>query len=229
MSADAIKRLHETKFARTALQSIDEEGVFHGYASIFGEVDLGRDAVAAGAFARSLATKTAQGIRMLFQHNPDEPIGHWHNIREDGLGLRVQGQLSLDVAKAREVHALLKSGALDGLSIGFKTVRAKTDPSSGVRTILEADLWEISVVTFPMLPVARIDAVKSAGLPSVREFERFLVRDAGLTRSEAKRTVAHGYASVVGQRDAPDQKYHRDESARLAEKMLQFARHLQSM
>jgi hypothetical protein len=118
---------------------------------------------------------------------------------------------------------------MDGLSIGFKTVRAKTDPVSGVRTILEADLWEISVVTFPMLTVARVDAVKSAGLPTVRDFERFLVRDAGLTRSEAKRTVAHGYASVVGLRDAPGQDQKSGDDTQLANKMRRFARQLQSM
>lgn len=228
MSADALKRSHETKFARTALQNITEEGRFSGYASLFGEVDLGRDAVAPGAFSASLARQRKGAIKMLFQHNPDEPIGHWTRLVEDEVGLRVEGQLALDVAKAREVHALLKSGAMDGLSIGFKTVRAKTDAASGIRTIVEADLWEISVVTFPMLPAARVDAVKSARLPTVREFERFLVRDAGLTRSEAKRTVARGYASVVGARDAPGQSTKNSE-VELAFKMRQFARQLQSM
>ncbi|MGB7432079.1 MAG: HK97 family phage prohead protease [Ahrensia sp.] len=228
MSADAIKRIHETKFARTALQSVTEAGRFSGYASLFGEVDLGRDAVAAGAFSKSLANQKTSAIRMLFQHNPDEPIGHWVSLVEDAVGLRVEGQLALDVAKAREVHALLKTGALDGLSIGFKTVRAKTDAVSGIRTIVEAELWEISVVTFPMLPTARVEAVKSARLPTIREFERFLVRDAGLTRSEAKRTVAQGYASVVGTRDARGQNEKTGE-AELARKMRDFARHLQSM
>jgi HK97 family phage prohead protease len=97
MSADAIKRSHETKFARTALTTVSDEGAFSGYASVFDEVDLGRDAVAAGAFSRSLAAKGVHGVRMLFQHNPDEPIGYWHSIAEDGVGLRVEGQLALDV------------------------------------------------------------------------------------------------------------------------------------
>jgi HK97 family phage prohead protease len=98
---------------------------------------------------------------MLFQHDPAQPIGAWRVIREDGRGLYVEGMLSDGVARAREVRELMKARALDGLSIGFQTLRAKADPKTGVRRILEADLWEISVVTFPMLPGARIGEVKA--------------------------------------------------------------------
>jgi HK97 family phage prohead protease len=83
-------------------------------------------------------------------------------IREDGRGLYVEGVLSDGVSRAREVRELIKARAVDGLSIGFQTVRAKSDPKTGIRQILEADLWEISVVTFPMLPGARISDVKGA-------------------------------------------------------------------
>ena len=102
----------------------------------------------------------------------------------------------------------MRGGALDGLSIGFRAVRAKNDPKSGVRRILEADLWEISVVTFPMLPDARIDTVKGrrhpgrGRLPTTREFESWLTRDAGLTRGEARCVIARGFASLVRERDA---------------------------
>jgi HK97 family phage prohead protease len=100
---------------------------------------------------------------MLYQHDPDQPIGRWLSIREDARGLHVEGKLSLGVARAREVHELMKSGALDGLSIGFQTLRARNEKGA-VRRILSADLWEISVVTFPMQPGARVTAVKSASL-----------------------------------------------------------------
>jgi HK97 family phage prohead protease len=201
MSADRLMRSLEHKFHRAALDADAKEGTFAGYASIFGAVDLGRDTVERGAFTKALARKRAAGIRMLFQHNPDEPIGTWTAIREDARGLYVEGRISADVAKGREVLALLRSGGLDGLSIGFKTVRARTDAKTGIRRILEADLWEISVVTFPMLPSARVTAVKAGRLPTAREFERWLVRDAGLTRSEAKAVIAGGFASLCRGRD----------------------------
>jgi HK97 family phage prohead protease len=100
---------------------------------------------------------------MLFQHDPAVPIGKWTVLREDARGLYVEGQLAKGVAKADEIYQLMKTGAIDGLSIGFQTVRARKDPKTGLRHILEADLWEISVVTFPMLPVARVAEVKEYG------------------------------------------------------------------
>ena len=153
------------KFASLDLRSISGQGRFSGYASLFGQVDLGKDVIEPGAFRRSLTTRRAQGVRMLFQHDPAEPIGTWSTIREDARGLYVEGVLAPGVARAHEVHQLMKNGALDGLSIGFQTVKSRSDPKDGVRHILEADLWEISIVTFPMLPTARIAEVKR--LPDV--------------------------------------------------------------
>ncbi len=150
------------KFANLTLHGIAGDGTFSGYASVFGEVDLGKDTIERGAFHNSLAARGAAGVRMLYQHDPAEPIGAWRLIREDARGLYVEGVLTPGVARAREVHALMKNGGLDGLSIGFQTVKARTDARTGVRRILEADLWEISVVTFPMLPSARISNVKNA-------------------------------------------------------------------
>ena len=195
----------ETKFARTDLSDVDAEGVFSGYASLFGEEDLGRDIVLPGAFAGSLKKRGADGIKMLFQHDPAQPIGVWKEIREDARGLFVRGQLMSEVAKAREVLALMRAGALDGLSIGFRTVRGRTEAAGGARRLTEVDLWEISVVTFPMLPDARVNSVKTGRggpLPTTREFERWLMRDAGLTRSEARTVIARGFKSLSGRRDA---------------------------
>jgi HK97 family phage prohead protease len=159
------------KFASLELRALRQDGSFSGYASVFGEVDLGKDTVERGAFRKSLSERGPEGVRMLFQHDPSEPIGAWKTIREDGRGLYVEGVLADGVARAKEVHQLLKNAALDGLSIGFRTVRAKTDAKSGVRRILEADLWEISVVTFPMLPSARVQNVKNARWFRDRETE----------------------------------------------------------
>ncbi len=159
------------KFARIELSDIGGDGRFSGYASVFGEVDLGKDRIERGAFLNSLTERGATGVRMLYQHDPAEPIGAWTMLREDSRGLYVEGLLSPGVARAREVHALMKSGALDGLSIGFRTVKSRTDAKTGVRRILEADLWEISVVTFPMLPSARVCDVKHARFFRDRETE----------------------------------------------------------
>ncbi len=99
---------------------------------------------------------------MLWQHDPNQPIGTWTEVREDKRGLYVEGKLAKGVAKASEVLELMRSGAIDGLSIGFKTIKAKAD-GGGIRHIHEADLWEISVVTFPMLPSARVRAGEEPG------------------------------------------------------------------
>ncbi|MBL8584234.1 MAG: HK97 family phage prohead protease [Rhizobiaceae bacterium] len=203
MNADISTGRAERKFAGLHLDAVASDGTFAGYASLFGVVDLAKDVVEPGAFARSVASRGAAGIRMLFQHDPGEPIGAWSEVREDSRGLFVRGRLATDVARAREVLALMRGGALDGLSIGFKAVRAARDARTGIRRIREADLWEISVVTFPMLPGARVETVKGRRqLPTVRQFETWLTRDAGLTRGEAKAVIADGYANLMRARDA---------------------------
>ncbi|PYE88384.1 HK97 family phage prohead protease [Phyllobacterium leguminum] len=160
----------ETKRAGVALEQIDADGSFSGYASLFGEVDLGLDIIERGAFAKSLKTRGASGIRMLWQHDANEPIGVWTQIREDARGLYVEGRLAKGVPKARDALELMKSGAIDGLSIGFRAVKARKEAKTGIRRISEADLWEISVVTFPMLPSARVSNVKRRGLSTIKEF-----------------------------------------------------------
>ena len=145
--------------ARNGL-NVEPDGTFEGYASLFGLVDLGGDEVVHGAFARSLAERGPRAVRMLWQHDPSLPIGSWVAIKEDRRGLRVKGRLNLAVARARETLALMKEGAVDGLSIGFRVKVARKSAGGGIRRLLEVDLWEISIVTFPMLPQARITAVK---------------------------------------------------------------------
>ncbi|MBV2142640.1 HK97 family phage prohead protease [Falsochrobactrum sp. TDYN1] len=186
----------ETKRAPLALDEVEIDGSFGGYASVFGLPDLGNDVIEPGAFARALRERKASGVRMLWQHDATEPIGIWTAIREDARGLYVEGRLAKGVARAREALELMRSGGLDGLSIGFRTVRARKDARTGLRHILEADLWEISVVTFPMLPQARVSTVK-AQLPTIRQFERWLTRDAGLSRGAARTVIAKGYAALA--------------------------------
>ena len=144
------------------------QGVFEGYASIFNEVDGSGDRVLPGAFTQSLAKRGVKNIRMLFQHDPAQPIGTWLNITEDAKGLYVRGQFSMNVQRSAELAGLLRDGAIDGLSIGFKTIRSRRDRQTGVRKLLTIDLWEISLVTFPMLTSARVALLKATPGPGMR-------------------------------------------------------------
>ncbi len=130
-----------------------------GYASLWGVTDQGNDIVERGAYAASLKRLAAKGetVKMLWQHDPAQPIGVWEEVREDDRGLWVRGRILTDVERGREAAALLKAGAIDGLSIGYRTLRATKD-REGRRRLLELDLWEVSLVTFPMLREARAEA-----------------------------------------------------------------------
>ena len=141
---------------------IHEDGTVEGYASLFGAIDQARDMVVRGAFAQTLRQKSAHRIPMLFQHDPAEPVGVWLELREDHRGLYARGRLIPEVARGRELLALLRAGAIDGLSIGFRTVKGRIDPRTRVRSLIAVDLWEISIVTFPLLAGARVHAVKDA-------------------------------------------------------------------
>ena len=150
--------------------TIDVGGTVEGYASLFGELDQARDMVMPGAFRDTLQRRGLRRIPMLFQHDPSEPIGIWDELVEDFRGLKARGRLIPDVARAREVLALVKAGAIDGLSIGFRAIKGRVDPATRVRRLFQVELWEISIVTFPLLAGARISAVKQAGraLPLAR-------------------------------------------------------------
>jgi HK97 family phage prohead protease len=135
---------------------IDADGRFAGYASVFNALDEGGDIVMPGAFAKSLGKRGKARIRLLFQHDPKEPVGTWETIAEDGFGLWVEGRLVPGVPRADALRRLIERRAIDGLSIGFRTVKATREARTGHRRLLEIDLWEISIVTFPMLAEARI-------------------------------------------------------------------------
>ncbi|WP_127105577.1 HK97 family phage prohead protease [Pararhodobacter zhoushanensis] len=156
----------ETKFHQPggAGLALTDGSVIAGYASVFGVRDRGGDVVMPGAYAASLARiKAASGrVRMLWQHDQGQPIGVWDEVVEDAHGLRVKGRLLNEVEKGREAAALMAAGAVDGLSIGYRTIRAEKLPDGG-RKLIELELWEVSLVTFPMLPDARVSAKSDAG------------------------------------------------------------------
>jgi HK97 family phage prohead protease len=140
--------------------TIDADGTVEGYASLFGELDQARDMMMRGAFVETLSVRGIRRVPMLFQHNPSEPVGIWLELREDHRGLFARGRLIPEVARGRELLSLLRAGAIDGLSIGFRTSKARIDPRTRIRRVYAVDLWEISIVTFPMLAGARVRAVK---------------------------------------------------------------------
>ena len=144
-----------------------DTGLIEGYASLFQVADLGHDMVMPGAFTDTLRRKGAEGIRMLWQHDPAEVIGTWLDLRETALGLHVRGTLNTQVQRGREALALLHSGAINGLSIGFETKGSQHPRGSTLRRLTSIDLWEISLVTFPMLPQARVHALKRRHGPTL--------------------------------------------------------------
>jgi HK97 family phage prohead protease len=166
------------KAVKLQAQDVGVDGTFAGYGSIFGNVDEGGDVVERGAFAVSLEAHRSKGRmpKLLWQHDPSEPNGVWLDMREDTRGLWCQGKLLLEVDRARQAHTLLRHGAIDGLSIGYdckvwETGQAELEaaympagpglPRYGaaptVRRLMEIDLWEVSLVTFPMNRDALVD------------------------------------------------------------------------
>ncbi|WGI20840.1 HK97 family phage prohead protease [Amylibacter sp. IMCC11727] len=149
----------ETKFCRFETDvNVSDEAEISGYASVFGASDQGNDVVQKGAYAASLKAIQNSGrrVKMLWQHDPSKPIGVWDDVREDEKGLFVKGRILADVQAGAEALSLIKAGAIEGLSIGYRTIRAEKS-QKGKRLLHELDLWEVSLVTFPMLPEARVE------------------------------------------------------------------------
>lgn len=144
------------------ISSINDAGYFSGYASIFNHIDDHKDVVHPGAFSSSLERWESKNTwpKMLWQHNQKEPIGYWTFMEEDRKGLYVEGQLLLDVQKASEAYALMKAKAVDGLSIGYRVIKATREGKSNIRHIYEVELLEVSVVTFAANQLARVIGIK---------------------------------------------------------------------
>ena len=139
------------------------KGIFSGYASFFEIIDQKRDQSAKGAFTKTLKAWQLLGKKpkMLWQHEPKEPIGLWTSLQQDNKGLFVEGRLALGLPKANEAYILLKEGILDGLSIGFRTVESIYDQENKTRILLDIDLLEISLVTFGANSKATVHQIKA--------------------------------------------------------------------
>lgn len=175
-----------TKDFRFELKAVNEDGTFEGYLSVFDVVDLGGDLVEKGAFTKTIKEAEGGFVPMLWQHDSSKPIGKLF-LSEDEYGLKVKGELTLAVSQAQEAYALLKAGVIRGLSIGYKAIRKQME--KGVRHLKEVKLFEGSVVTFPMLPIAQIDLGSVKGADERKDFieelsraQTYMMRDL-MTRS----------------------------------------------
>ena len=184
-------------------EAVKDDGFFVGYGSVFNVRDSYGDIVRPGAFAASLAdwAENGKAPKLLWQHDPSQPIGVWEKLEEDDHGLRMEGRLLIeDVPKAREAYALLKAGAIDGLSIGYSVKRAKWNDDEDALDLFALNLWETSIVTFPANEAATVSEVKNAlqrgELPTLKEFEKFL-RDAGFSNSQATAIAGHGLRKLL--------------------------------
>lgn len=175
--------------------TVDETGLFSGYASTFGgPSDAYGDIIQKGAFSETLTRHHLEGTRpaLLWAHDQTQPIGSWKSLEEDDVGLRVTGQLTLEVEKAREALALMKSDAL-GLSIGFRVPDGGATHRSGYRELKRVDLHEISTVALPANRRAKISEVKS-----IRHFESALRDELGFSARQAKKLASGGWAALQG-------------------------------
>lgn len=193
------------------VKAVGDDGVIEGYASAFGVVDSYNEVVEPGAFTASLVDSRRKGrsVKMLWQHDPSHPIGVWEDIAEDAKGLYVKGRILKDAStQAAEAYGLLKGGALDELSIGYRTVQtAPDDDRAGVLRLIKLDLREVSLVTFGALGrAARVTDVKSilagGNLPTVREFEAFLRDEGGFSKTLATAIAAKATPHLRGEPEA---------------------------
>lgn len=173
------------------LKAVAEDGEFEGYLSTFGNVDRGMDMVMPGAFRRTLKERKLSSIKLLRDHDTRKVIGKWLSMDEDDRGLKVRGKLFAGTVQlATETLALMREGALDAMSIGYRTIKAQWDEEQGVRKLLDLDLWEGSIVTFPMNEMATVDAVKTD--LTITDVERIL-REGGAPGAFAKLVAIHGF------------------------------------
>ena len=185
------------------IKAVSDDGLFSGYASVFDNVDSYGDIVRKGAFVESIGEWEAKGKMppILWNHDPSDPIGIYTKMHEDGKGLYVEGRLLIDdVPRAKQTHALMKAGVIDGLSIGYRVKEYLYNVDEEVTDLIKLSLREVSIVTFPANPETRIEAVKSrldAGeLPTLSEFEKFL-REAGFSKSQATAIAGHGLRKLL--------------------------------
>ena len=183
------------------IKELDDSGMFSGYGSVFGVKDAYDEIVVPGAFSESIEQRKPA---LLWQHRASEPIGVYTTVKEDSVGLYLEGRLELKTSRGAEAYELLKMDAISGLSIGFNTREDSYDQSTKIRTLKKVDLWETSLVTFPANDSARVTGVKNISeIQTLSEIEDCL-RDAGFSKREAVALIAR--ANAIARSDSEGAK-----------------------
>lgn len=187
------------------IKAVQEDGFFSGYGAVFGNLDWYNDIILPGAFKQTLADWAAKGKfpPVLWNHSTNEPIGVYTKMVEDEKGLYVEGKLLInDVPRAKSTHALLKAGAIDGMSIGYRTIKSSYNESTDIRELIQLGLDEISIVTMPANEKSTVTSVKSVleegKLPTLPEFEKFL-RESGFSKSQATAIAGKGLRHLLSE------------------------------
>lgn len=187
------------------IKAVQEDGFFSGYGAVFGNVDWYNDVILPGAFKNTLSNWESKGKfpPVLWNHSTNEPIGVYTKMVEDERGLYVEGRLLIDdVPKAKSTHALLKVGAIDGMSIGYRTIKSSYNEMTDIRELIELDLGEISITTTPANDQSLVTSVKSkldgGELPTLPEFEKFL-RESGFSKSQAVAIAGNGLRHLLSE------------------------------
>lgn len=187
------------------IKAVQDDGFFSGYGAVFGNLDWYNDIILPGAFKQTLNDWTAKGKYppVLWNHSTNEPIGVYTKMVEDEKGLYVEGKLLInDVARAKSTHALLKAGAIDGMSIGYRTIKSSHNESTDIRELIQLGLDEISIVTMPANEKSTVTSVKSklegGELPSLPEFEKFL-RESGFSKSQSVAIAGKGLRHLLSE------------------------------
>lgn len=201
---------HKSQAINLEVKALAEDGSFSGYAAVFDVEDAYKDIIRAGAFTASL--KSNPDVKLLWQHNVADPIGTITSMQEDSKGLLFEAQLLLDIQRGKEAYSMLKNKVISGISIGYSAVKWKSREQSeddkwyhSNRELLEVELGEISLVTFPANPKATVVSVKDRlqeGDITTRELEQLLTQDAGLSRSQARALMSSGIKGLNVTQDA---------------------------
>ncbi|WP_151976619.1 HK97 family phage prohead protease [Acinetobacter soli] len=187
------------------IKAVQEDGFFSGYGAVFGNLDWYNDIILPGAFKETLAAWQSKGKLppVLWNHSANEPIGVYTKMVEDEKGLYVEGRLLInDVPRAKATHALLKAGAIDGMSIGYKTIKSSYNQETDVRELIQLDLGEVSIVTMAANERSLVTSVKSkldeGELPTLPEFEKFL-RESGFSKSQSVAIASKGLRPLLSE------------------------------
>lgn len=186
------------------VKSINEDGTFEGYGSVFGTLDAHKDVIVKGAFSESLLARSAKGQMpsLLWQHRSSEPIGIYTEMFEDDVGLYVKGKLATKTTRGLEAYELMKMKAISGLSIGGYLSDEVYDSKTGINTIKKVDLWEVSLVTFPSNGDARITTVKNIEeIQDLASAESYLRDLGGFSKSQAVSFISR-IKSMQGRSDS---------------------------